>query len=63
MKFLKKLFRPAFYLILAIVFIIVVRALDSESLPDLKAWHRIPVGDELLVSKNYDDIDSYLKDE
>jgi len=63
MKFLKKLFWPVFYLILAIIFIIVVRALDSRSYPDLRPWHKTPVDKELLVSKDYKDIPSYLKDE
>ena len=63
MKIVKKLFWPSFYLILAVIFIIVVRAIDSRSLPDLRAWHSVPVDKELLVYKDYSDIDSYLKDE
>ena len=63
MKFIKKLFWPVFYLIIAVVFIIVVRALDSRSLPDLKPWHKLVIEDELLVSKDYQSIDSYLNDE
>ncbi|MCK5856050.1 MAG: alpha/beta fold hydrolase [Bacteroidales bacterium] len=63
MKFLKRLFWPLLYLILAIIFIVVVRALDSRSLPDLKSWHNTSMDKELLISRDYQDIDSYLKDE
>ena len=63
MKFLKKLIRPFLYFIAALIFIVVVRAWDSRSLPDLRPWHKVSIGDEVLFSKKYTDIDSYLKDE
>jgi alpha-beta hydrolase superfamily lysophospholipase len=63
MKFLKKFIHPLLYFIAAVIFIIVVRALDSRLLPDLRPWHRTSIGKEVLFSKEYKDIDSYLKDE
>lgn len=63
MKFLKKLIRPILYFIAALIFIIVARAWESRSLPDLCSWHRTSIGKEVLFAKKYTDIDSYLKDE
>ena len=63
MKFLKKFIRPLVYFIAAVIFIIVARAWDSRSLPDLRPWHRTSIGKEVLFSKEYKDIDSYLQDE
>ena len=63
MIFLKKLFRSVIYLVLVIVFIIIVGALKSRSMPDLYPWHTISTDKELLIANKYDNIDSYLKDE
>ena len=63
MKFLKILFRSAIFIITAILFIILVRAWDSKSMPDLHPWHTAAIDTELLIGKQYDDIDTYLKDE
>ncbi len=62
-KFLKKLFRPLVYIIVAGFLIIVIRAWDSRSMPSLDAWHTIPIEKELLINNQYEDIDSYLVDE
>ena len=62
-KFLKKLVRPLVYIIVAGFLIIVIRAWDSRSMPSLDAWHTISVEKELLIHKQYEDIDAYLSDE
>ncbi len=67
MKFLKKLIRPAIFVIaflIAVIFIIIiVRAWDSRSMPDLNDWHTTTIDDELLIVNQYDNIDFYLNDE
>lgn len=63
MKFLKIFLRSAIFIIAAILFIILVRAWDSKSMPDLHPWHTASVDKELLIANQYDNIDSYLKDE
>ena len=64
MKLLKKIVFPALLIIAALLIIIILlRAWDSRSMPDLKAWHTTPIDDELLIAKQYDDIGLYLKDE
>ena len=63
MKFFKNLIRPIIYVALAIALIIVVRAFDSRSMPKLYPWHTSSIDKELLVANEYDNINSYLKDE
>ena len=63
MTFIKKLFRFFIYLVLAIILIIIVRALESRAMPNLNPWHRIAADKELLIINKYDNIDSYLIDE
>jgi alpha-beta hydrolase superfamily lysophospholipase len=63
MKHLKKLIRPIIYIVLSIILVIIIRAWESRSLPNLKAWHTTAIDKELLVSNDYENIDSYLKDE
>ena len=63
MKYLKKLIRPIIYIVLSIILVVVIRAWESRSLPDLKLWHTTPIEKELLLSKDYESIETYLKDE
>ncbi len=67
MRFFKKLIRPTMFVIAFIIslffIIILVRAWDARSMPDLNAWHTTSIDDELLIVKPYDNIDAYLKDE
>ena len=63
MNFLQKLILPAIYLVGAIIIILIIRAWKSRSMPDLYPWHTISIGKELLVENNYENIDSYLKEE
>ena len=63
MKFFKKLIRPAMYLASVLIFIVVLRAWKSRSMPELYPWHTTSIGKELLVENNYKNIDAYLKDE
>ena len=63
MNFLQKLIQPAIYLAAAVIFIIIVRAWKSRSMPELYPWHTVSIGEELLIANNYKDIDVYLKDE
>jgi alpha-beta hydrolase superfamily lysophospholipase len=63
MNFLQKLIQPAIYLTAAVIFIIIVRAWKSRSMPELYPWHTTSIGKELLVANDYEDIDTYLKDE
>ncbi len=62
-KHFNKLLHQLIYLLVSLIFIIVILSWESNSMPDLRPWNRVPVGPELLVNKDYDDIDSYLKDE
>jgi len=63
MKYLKKLIRPIIYIVLSIVLVMVIRAWESRSMPNLRPWHTTHIEKELLVNHNYKDISSYLKDE
>lgn len=62
-KLLKKLLTPILYLITTVIIIIFIRAFDSRSMPNLHPWHTTKVDKELLISTEYHDIDTYLKDE
>ena len=63
MKFLKKLIQPIIYLIGALIFIVILRAWGSRSMPELHPWQTIMIDKELLIANTYNDIDTYLKDE
>ncbi len=63
MKFLKKLALFVLIIIALIFLIIIVRAWDARSMPDLNDWHTTLIDDELLIVNQYDNIDAYLKDE
>ena len=63
MIFFKKLFRSVIYLVLIIIFIIIVRAWGSRSMPKLYPWHTVRTDKELLIANKYNNIDTYLKDE
>jgi len=43
--------------------IILIRAFEVRSLPDLNNWHTLNIEKELLTSKKYENIEAYLKDE
>ena len=63
MRYFKGLIRLIKYLIAAVILILIVRAWDSRSMPDLYPWHTSSIDEELLVVNEYNNIDSYLKDE
>ena len=63
MKLLKKIFLSAIVVLALIFIIILVRAWDARSMPDLNVWHTTPIDKELLFANQYDNIDAYLKDE
>lgn len=63
MKFIKKSIKLSLYLAIVIVFVIIVRAWNARSMPVLHPWHIMSIDKELLITKEYDNIDSYLKDE
>ena len=63
MQYFKGLIRLIKYLVAAVILILIIRAWDSRSMPDLYPWHTSSIGEELLVVNEYNSIDSYLKDE
>ncbi len=52
-----------YYLLGSLIFIGIVLSWESRSMPELRTWNKVEVDKELLISKDYNDIDSYLKDE
>lgn len=49
MQYFKGFIRLIKYLIAAVILIIIIRAWDSRSMPDLYPWHTSSIGEELLV--------------
>lgn len=62
-KFLKKIFKIVVFIAGLTFLIIVIRAFEARTNPDLSAWHTTAIGNELLLNNEYENIDAYLKEE
>ncbi len=52
-----------FFIVFLLVLIVAFSVYQSDQMPELKKWHTLKPGKELLLTKDYPDINSYLKDE